>query len=292
MRLTHFFIAAATAASLSLGTLTLPVSAWAQETAKASDSGFNGIVVSGTGEVQVKPDIARITLGVTNGGKEALGVAQENARKTDALIKAVKAAGVADKDIRTTDYNIEPQYDSSPNSGGGLGGLGGGGGGFGGSGTNQEKIIGYSARNRVVVTVRNIANTGKVIDAGIKAGGNVANGGNFGSAGNIGFDVSDSTAAQDAALQKAVADAIRKAKAVAKAAGAANLFLVSVQLVDSNSPQPFFRATTMARAGDAAFTPVQPGEQTVTATVSVRFGFVPNGGSAVAGPGIKIPLDK
>ena len=288
MRLTHFLIAAATVASVSVGTLTLPVSAWAQETAKASDSGFNGIVVSGTGEVQVKPDIARITLGVTNGGKEALGVAQENARKTDALIKAVKAAGVADKDIRTTDYNIEPQYGSMTNSGGGLGG-GLGGGGFG---QNDGKIVGYSARNTLSITVRNIANTGKVIDAAIKAGGNVAIGRGLGSQNDIQFDVSDGTTSQDAALQKAVADAIRKAKAIAKAAGASNLYLVNVQEGGYRPVQPVFWAATMARAGDAPFTPVQPGEQSVTASVSVRFGFVPNGGSAVSGPGIKIPLDK
>ena len=264
--------ATAALASLSAGIVTLPVSARAQETAKDSEGAFNGIVVSGTGEVQVTPDIARISLGVQNQGKEASGVAQENAQKTDALIKAVKAAGVADKDIRTGDYNIEPQYQNpgiKPN--GQLYPT-----------DNPPKIIGYSARNTVTVTVRKIADSGKIIDAAIKAGGNVANG--------ISFDVADSATSQDAALQKAVADAIRKAKAIAKAAGAANLFLVGVQEGGYRPIQPLFRAATMSRAGDAAYTPVQPGEQSVTATVSVRFGFVPNGGPSISGPGIKIPL--
>lgn len=277
----YSLVAAAAMASLSVSVLTVsavvlttPVSARAQETAKEPSSNLN-IMVSGTGEVQVKPDIARISLGVQNQGKEASGVAQENARKTDALIKAVKAAGVADKDIRTGEYNIEPQYAPVSNQGGGFSG----GGGFGG---DQGKIIGYSARNTVSVTVRKIVDSGKVIDAAIKAGGDVANG--------ISFDVADSTASQDAALQKAVADAIRKAKAIAKAAGSANLFLIGVQEGGYRPIQPLFRAATMSRAGDAAYTPVQPGEQSVTATVSVRFGFVPNGGSNINGPGIKIPL--
>ncbi|MBC8104503.1 MAG: SIMPL domain-containing protein, partial [Cytophagales bacterium] len=109
--------AAATMAGFGILTMTattiLPTSAHAQEATKESDSGMNGIIVSGTGEVQVKPDIARVTLGVQNQGREASGVSQENAQKTDALIKAVKAAGVADKDIQTAGYSLYPQYDYS-----------------------------------------------------------------------------------------------------------------------------------------------------------------------------------
>jgi uncharacterized protein YggE len=256
-------VVTAALASFSAGVLPLPGTVWAQEAARESESAFNGIVVSGTGEVQVTPDIARISLGVQNQGKEASGVAQENAQKTDALIKAVKVAGVADKDIRTGDYNIDPQYESVAVQGSGF--------------IVNGKIIGYSARNTVTLTVRKIADSGRVIDAAVKAGGNVANG--------ISFDVADSTAAQDAALQKAVADAIRKAKAIAKATGASNLFLVGVQEGGYRPVQPLFQAATMSRAGDAAYTPVQPGQQSVTATVSVRFNFAP-----IGGPGIKIPL--
>ncbi len=268
------FVATAALASLSAGVLALPVPARAQEAVRESESAFNGIVVSGTGAVQVKPDIARISLGVQNQGKEASGVAQENARKTDALIKAVKAAGVADKDIRTGDYSITPQYDYASASGIRPNGQ---------PASDNLKINGYQASNLVSITVRKIADSGKVIDAAIKAGGNVANG--------ISFDVADSAASQDAALQKAVADAIRKAKAIAKATGAANLFLIGVQEGGYRPVQPLFQAATMSRAGDAAFTPVQPGEQSVTATVSVRFRFLDEGtGPLATGPGIKIPL--
>jgi uncharacterized protein YggE len=135
----------------------------------------------------------------------------------------------------------------------------------------------------VTVTVRKIADTGKVIDAAIKAGGNAANG--------ISFDVDDRTPSQDAALQKAVADAVRKAKVIAKAAGATNLFLVGIQESSYNQPRPMFQEAMMSRAADAAPTPIQPGEQAVTANVSVRFRFLgENTGPNAAGPGIKISL--
>ncbi|MBC8104399.1 MAG: SIMPL domain-containing protein, partial [Cytophagales bacterium] len=222
-----------------------------------------------TGEVQVKPDIARVTLGVQNQGREASGVSQENAQKTAALIKAVKAAGVADKDIQTTGYSLYPQYDYSN--------------GIAPDGrplpvTSPPKISGYQASNTVTVTVRKIENAGKVIDAGIKAGGNAANG--------INFDVDNSTPSQDAALQKAVADAIRKAKVIAKATGATGLTLVGVQQADYQPPRPMFKAAMMSRTAEAVPTPVEAGESTITASVTVRFRM----SSGAAGGGVPISL--
>ncbi|MES2462854.1 MAG: SIMPL domain-containing protein [Armatimonadota bacterium] len=253
--------------------LTLSSPAYAQETARETDSALNGIVVSGTGEVQVKPDIARISLGVQNQGREASGVTQENAQKTDALIKAVKAAGVADKDIQTSGYSIYPQYEQNQ-----LGGF------SPSTGMPREpKIVGYQASNMVTVTVRKVGDTGRIIDAAIKAGGNTSNG--------ITFDVADKASSGDAALQKAVADAVRKAKVIAKAAGAANLFLVGIQEGGYTPPRPMYGQAMMARGADVASTPVQPGEQSVTANVAVRFRFSGEGtGSNFLVPGIKIPL--
>jgi uncharacterized protein YggE len=271
-KLDHAATAALAALSVLTATvtvLTFPAPVRAQETAKETDSTFNGIVVSGTGEVQVKPDIARVSLGVVNQGREASGVAQENAQKTDALIRAVKAAGVADKDIQTSGYSLYPQYDPGI-VGGQTPGV-----------SREPKIIGYQASNMVTVTVRKIADTGKVIDAAVKAGGNAANG--------ISFDVDNKAPSQDAALQKAVADAVRKAKAIARAAGAANLFLVGIQESSDNQPRPMFREAMMSR--DAMSTPVQPGEHSVIANVSVRFRFLGEGaGPNAPGPGIKIQL--
>jgi uncharacterized protein YggE len=265
----------ATAAMVSISVLTaagsvltLPTPVYAQEQIKTSDSNFDGIVVSGKGEVLVKPNIARITLGIQNQGKEASGVAQENAQKTDALIKAIKVTGVADKDIRTSGYNLYPQYDYKAQEQG-----------------KAPEIVGYQASNTVTVTVRKIADSGKVIDTAIKAGGNAASG--------ILFDLEDDAAAQDEALQKAVADATRKAKAIAKAIGTQGLFLVGVQESNYSAPRPMFREAMVARSADVAPTPIQPGEQTVTANVSVRFQFVDhNGGPNSTGPGIRIPLNK
>lgn len=248
-----------TAATLAISASFLTVAplpaARAQEVpVRSENSAFTGIVVQGTGEVQVTPDLVRLTLGVENQGREASGVAQENARKTDALIKAVKAAGVADKDVRTANFSLNPQYDYNNQKAG-----------------QAPTIVGYQASNTVLVTIRKIADAGKVIDAAVQAGGNAANG--------VAFDLNDDTrdTAENAALQKAILDATRKAQVIAKAAGVSNIALVAVQEGVAAPPpiRPLFRMSAMAAGAPAPSTPVEAGQQTVTASVTVRFAFTP-----------------
>jgi uncharacterized protein YggE len=204
--------------------------------------------------VQVKPDIARLSLGVQTQNAQSAVAAGENAEATSRVIAAVKAAGVADRDIQTTDYSIQPQYDYRPRPEG--------------SEPRPPAIIGYMVNNTVRVTVRRIGDASKVIDAAVKAGANVA--------GGIAFDTEDPSAGKDQALRKAVADALRKARVVAEAAGITDIRLVAVTEGMVSLARPFEGAMMMrAAAADAAQTPVQPGEQTVTAFVTVRFAFAP-----------------
>lgn len=212
-----------------------------------------GITVQGRGEVQVKPDIVRLSLGVQTQNAQSAVAAGENAEVTSRVIAAVKAAGVADRDIQTTDYSIQPQYDYRPRPNGEA---------------RPPAIIGYQVNNTVRVTVRRIGDASKVIDAAVKAGANVA--------GVIAFDTDDPSAGKDAALRKAVADALRKARVVAEAAGIADIRLVAVTEGSIGFARPMESAMMMrAAVADAAQTPVQPGEQTVTAFVTVRFAFAP-----------------
>lgn len=220
-----------------------------QESSRDMASSVPGIVVQGTGEVMVRPDIARLMLGVQTQAKEASQAARENADRTDALIKAIRGAGVAERDIRTSNYSINPNYDYRPQEQG-----------------RPPIITGYIVNNNVNVTVRKIADVGKVIDAATNAGANMA--------GGIFFDIDDPAPARREALKKAVADAADKAKAIADAAGLGSISIVSVVEGSANFPRPMLEMadTRMAMAGRAAAsTPVQPGEQAVTATVTVRY---------------------
>ena len=235
-------IAAALFALTAWGTLMTPTSFAAPQVAAAPGA---MITVTGTGEVTVTPDVARITVGVQTRGKESTAVAAENAQKIDAVIKAVKALGVADKDIQTENYNLNPQFDYQK---------------------QPPTLTGYEVNNSVRVTVRKISDAGKVLDAALKAGGNVA--------GGIAFEVSNPEKAQDEALAKAVADALRKATLMAKAAGMTSkprLVMLSEGIVNNRQPIMPMARMAMAEMAASAPTPVQPGETKITATVTVQY---------------------
>jgi len=215
-----------------------------------------GITVQGSGEVRVRPDIGIVTLGVQTQGPDSTKAAAENATLADRVIAAVRGSGVAEKDVQTSGYSISPQYDYRPQQQG-----------------KQPILTGYQVSNTVRVTVRKIADVGKVLDAGIKAGASVA--------GGISFDLDEPTAAQarDEATKKAVADAIHKAKVIADAAGVTQTKLVSISEGAVVVPRPRFDGAVRMRAmtAEAQETPVAAGEMTVSAEVSVRYAI--GGGS-------------
>jgi uncharacterized protein YggE len=213
----------------------------------ADESG--GITVQGTGEVRVRPDVGVVSLGVQTQGQDPQKTAAENATLTSQVIAAAKGAGVAEKDVRTSGYALAPQYDYHGQAQG-----------------KPPTITGYQVSNSVRVTVRKIDDVGKVLDAGVKAGANVA--------GGISFELDEPTAAQarDAAVQKAVADAVHKAKVIADAAGVAQTRLVAISEGAVSVPRPRFEGAMNVRAmAMETPTPVAPGEATVSAEVSVRY---------------------
>ena len=209
----------------------------------AETASLPGILVQGIAEIQVTPDIARVTLGVQTAGKRSQEVAQENARKSSAVLAAIKALGIADKDIRTAGYSVGPEYEYN---------------------NGTQKLTGYRASNSIVVTIHDLARVGAILDAGTNAGANIADG--------MSFELENPEAAQQEALRKAATNALGKARALASALGATNLVLTSVQESNVSPIQPlaFARAKT-----DQVATPIQPGQQTVIATVLIRFRFTP-----------------
>ena len=115
-----------------------------------------GIVVTGEGKMRVTPDQAVLTVGVVTTGGSSQEAMAENSAAMNRVISALKRAGVGEKDIQTQSVNVWPEFDYSRKSE--EGGL--------------PKIIGYRAENRVTVTIRDVENTGAVVDTAVDAGAN------------------------------------------------------------------------------------------------------------------------
>jgi uncharacterized protein YggE len=202
--------------------------------------------VSATGRVSRTPDLAAITAGVVTQAPAAAAALAENAQRMDAVVKALKAAGIAARDVSTSNVGLSPQYryaDKQP-----------------------PVITGYQASNSVTVRFRDIARSGAVLDALVRAGANQIDGPNL--------SLSDPDGALDAARTQAIAKARARADLYAKAAGLSVARIVAIDEAGENGGDrprpPMMMRASMAQAADAETT-VLPGETDVTATVAVRF---------------------
>lgn len=197
------------------------------------------ITVSATGSVRVVPDVARISLGVTASKPTVKAARASAAQSMTDIIGAIKALGVADADIQTTNLNLYPQYGSGPN----------------------PRVVGYQISEQVQVTVRDLDKAGDVVDVATAKGATDVNG--------ISFEVADPAKAVDDARAAAVAAARTSAQALAKA-GAVALGEV-IAITDATPNVPIYYGPVRAGALSDAATPVEPGTQDLTANVTVVF---------------------
>lgn len=201
--------------------------------------------VAATGRVARTPDLATITAGVVTQAPAAATALSDNARNMDAVVKALRAAGIAPRDLTTSTVALAPQYryqDGKP-----------------------PVITGYQATNSVAVRFRDVARSGTVLDALVRAGANQIDGPNL--------SLSDPEAALDQARAQAVTKARARAELYARAAGLSVARIVAIDEAGENGgdrPRPMPMLRVAAAQADAA-TVVLPGETDVTATVNVRF---------------------
>lgn len=202
--------------------------------------------VSATGKVSRTPDLATITAGVVTQGTAAAGALSENAQRMDAVVKALKAAGIAARDLSTSNVALSPQYRYEENK--------------------PPVITGYQASNSVTIRFRDIARAGAVLDALVRAGANQIDG--------PALSLSDPEGALDEARTQAVARAKARAELYAKAAGLTVARIVSIDEAGSNEgdrPRPPMMMMRASMAKAEADTMVLPGETDISATLNVRF---------------------
>ncbi len=201
--------------------------------------------VNGVGQVSITPDIAYIYIGVHSEGATASDAVEANKTQTASVIDAIKGAGVAEKDINTTNFSIWPSQQYSP------------------EGTVTGTI--YMVDNTVYVVVRDLANLGDLLDSSISAGANTIN--------SIQFDIADDSAAVKEARLKAVEDAKVQAKELADAAGITLGEIQNISFYD-NSPYPVYEGKGGGGgvAYDAASSvPIQPGQLSISVSVNINY---------------------
>lgn len=207
------------------------------------------IVTSGEAQVRVTPDRATIMIGVQTRAATAAAAGAENARRQKAILDTLKALGLGPDQLATQNYSVYPEMKYEPTTGTG-------------------KVVGYNVSNVVRVELRRVDQVGSVIDAALSKGANQIN--------SIQFSSSNAAEARRTALAEAVKDARADADVIARAAGGT---LGTVIEITANSPpiRPVFAEARMSVAKADVQTPIEPGEQTLSASVSVIWQFIPGG---------------
>ena len=205
------------------------------------------ITVTGEGRVDIAPDMATISIGVTTEGDTARAAMDANTAGLAAAIAGLKSSGIADKDIQTSGLNLGPRYDYDRTNANG-----------------SALITGFQASNTVTVRVRALDTLGTVLDAVVTDGANTL--------GGVTFGLQDPDPVLDAARKDAVADARRKAELYA---GAAGVGLGRVMTIAEQSgytpPMPMAMAEASFDKRGGAPVPVQGGEVSVMASVTIVY---------------------
>jgi uncharacterized protein len=206
------------------------------------------VSVSGTGKVTLVPDRFTFTVGVQTVANTVEDAVAENNRRTAAVIAALKAAGAADRDIQTSNFNIFPQQDYSQQQQGRL-----------------PRILGYQVNNNIIVRSSKIADAGRLLGVGIAAGVNTSSG--------LNFEVADPARGRSEGLKAAFEDARAKATLLAQAAGRTlgRAMLIQEGIQNVPPPQPFPHPAAMEARAVAQDVPVESGTQEVTYSVTVTF---------------------
>ncbi len=204
------------------------------------------ITINGQGEVEVKPDLTTITLGVYTEGETVEAVQTENTNKMNSIINMVKSMGIDEKDIKTLNFTVNPRYN-----------------------WNEEgrEDAGYEINQNIEIKVRDQEKVSKLLSESAMLGANQI--------GGLQFTIDDSASYEQQARLQAIKDAEAKAKDLAGELGLTLVRVVSFyEDTYNNYPTPYYGGMERAVAMDMAMVPeaeIESGSQTVTSNVSVTF---------------------
>ena len=233
--------ALALATALALGAAAMPTHAQTLPAAVSTDGTL--LSVSAQAETTRVPDIAHLSTGVVTQAADANAAMRANAAQMTRVVDAIRKAGIAERDIRTSGVNLHPQYRYADNQ--------------------PPTITGYEARNTVDITVRKIGELGGIMDALVAVGANQINGPSF--------EVDDKEGAYDEARRAAIEKARARAQMYAQTLGMEVRRIVSIS-EGNGGFGPHVPMMAMARMDKAeAGTPIAPGESTLSVNLDVVF---------------------
>lgn len=206
-----------------------------------------GLWVSGEGTSKATPDVVLLSLGIEAESRTVAQAQKDAAQAMDAVMQALKANGVADKDIQTQRFSISPVTQWIEDQ-------------------QKQIITGYRVTNVVIAKIRQIDKAGPVIDAVAEAGGNLTR------IDNIGFSIDDPTPNYTDARAKAIEDARNKANQMANAAGIELGKLIYMSESTPYVPEVAIRDYAMkSLAAAPAPTPISPGELEIQVSVQMVY---------------------
>ena len=230
--------------ALSLA-IAVPMTANAQTSPDIAIASPQGTLlsVSASADATRVPDVATISTGVVTQAADANAAMRANAVQMDKVMAAIRAAGIAERDIQTAGINLNPQYKYVENQ--------------------PPSIVGYQASNTVNVKVRDLSKLGKVLDAFVANGANQLNGPSF--------EVDKPDEAYDEARLSALKKARARADTYAAALGMKVLRIVSINEGGGSMPRPMPMMRAMAMDSMAKETSVSPGETSLSVSIDVVF---------------------
>jgi hypothetical protein len=198
------------------------------------------ISMTGHGEIRSQPDMAQVTAGVTTTAPTAAQALSANSARMKGVFAALEKLGVPQKNIQTSNFFVSPQYTNGDNNA-------------------PRRLTGYQVNNDVTARLEDVNKLGGALDALVAAGANQING--------ISFSIQNDAPLLEKARAQAIADARLRAETYAKAAGVTLGPVLSISEGGGEAPpRPMYRMAAMA-----ADTQIAPGEQSVTANVSVAW---------------------
>lgn len=206
------------------------------------------INVTGDGEVNVVPDIANLSLGVTTEDSTVDKAQKNNSAAINKIVEAIKAAGVAAEDIKTSNYSINPKYNYNEETG-------------------VSTIIGYTVDSTLSVTVKNIESVGNIIDIAVANGANNSNG--------VTFGVGDYEKYYNKALANAIVNAKAKAQSIADALNVKLSTLITVTENSNGIPSeyPIFHDLSSVKNSGGQGTTIETGLYKIKANVSLVYEY-------------------
>lgn len=211
-----------------------------------SQSKGEPLVVSAEGKVATVPDIAKVSVGITEQGSTLKNVQDSANRKSQSLVSALKSLEVDEKDIKTLSYNVYPQYDYE----------------------GTTRITGYQVLINYEVTLKDIDKVNDLLSQVTNSGANLV--------GGVTFAVSEDTKKEklNEAREKASNEAKEKAKGLAKAAGITLGKIINVsesEGFDYPRPMPMIEKATNMDGAEPITAKVSPGETEISITVTLSY---------------------